>query len=318
MTDTPGTIVVALGGNALAPPGERATIHDQFRHTRESLSAVVALARDGWHIAIVHGNGPQVGDELERNELAHERVAPLPLGVLVAATAGWIGYMIQQSLQNALLAAGVKRDVLTMITQSSLDRTAPGASEPTKPVGHALSPDTAERLRGRGVPVGQDGAGYWRRLAPSPEPEDVVEADAVRQLVCEGKIVIAAGGGGAPVYFDERLYWEGVDAVVDKDRVAAILGDRLGADTLLILTDVDAVYQGWGTPHAEPLQQLTVAQAEALLEGGELGKGSMRPKVEASVAFLRGGGKRAIVAHLADGLAAIRGDAGTTITGDVE
>ena len=318
MTDTPGTIVVALGGNALAPPGERATIHDQFRHTRESLSAVVALAREGWHIAIVHGNGPQVGDELERNELAHERVAPLPLGVLVAATAGWIGYMIQQSLQNALLAAGVKRDVLTMITQSSLDRTAPGASEPTKSVGHALSPDTAERLRGRGVPVGQDGAGYWRRLAPSPEPEDVVEADAVRQLVCEGKIVIAAGGGGAPVYFDERLYWEGVDAVVDKDRVAAILGDRLGADTLLILTDVDAVYQGWGTPHAEPLQQLTVAQAEALLEGGELGKGSMRPKVEASVAFLRGGGKRAIVAHLADGLAAIRGEAGTTITGDVE
>lgn len=318
MTEIPGTIVVALGGNALAPPGERATIHDQFRHTRESLSAVVALAREGWHIAIVHGNGPQVGDELERNELAHERVAPLPLGVLVAATAGWIGYMIQQSLQNALLAAGVQRDVLTIITQSSLDRTAPGASEPTKPVGHALSPDTVERLRGRGVPVGQDGAGYWRRLAPSPEPEDVVEADAVRQLVREGKIVIAAGGGGAPVYFDERLYWEGVDAVVDKDRVAAILGDRLGADTLLILTDVDAVYQGWGTPHAEPLKQLTVAQAEALLESGELGKGSMRPKVEASVAFLRGGGKRAIVAHLADGLAAIRGEAGTTITGDVE
>lgn len=318
MTEIPGTIVVALGGNALAPPGERATIHDQFRHTRESLSAVVALAREGWHIAIVHGNGPQVGDELERNELAHERVAPLPLGVLVAATAGWIGYMIQQSLQNALLAAGVKRDVLTIITQSSLDRTAPGASEPTKPVGHALSPDTVERLRGRGVPVGQDGAGYWRRLAPSPEPEDVVEADAVRQLVREGKIVIAAGGGGAPVYFDERLYWEGVDAVVDKDRVAAILGDRLGADALLILTDVDAVYQGWGTPHAEPLQQLTVVQAEALLESGELGKGSMRPKVEASVAFLRGGGKRAIVAHLADGLAAIRGEAGTTIIGDVE
>lgn len=318
MTEIPGTIVVALGGNALAPPGERATIHDQFRHTRESLSAVVALAREGWHIAIVHGNGPQVGDELERNELAHERVAPLPLGVLVAATAGWIGYMIQQSLQNALLAAGVKRDVLTIITQSSLDRTAPGASEPTKPVGHALSPDTVERMRGRGVPVGQDGAGYWRRLAPSPEPEDVVEADAVRQLVREGKIVIAAGGGGAPVYFDERLYWEGVDAVVDKDRVAAILGDRLGADALLILTDVDAVYQGWGTPHAEPLQQLTVVQAEALLESGELGKGSMRPKVEASVAFLRGGGKRAIVAHLADGLAAIRGEAGTTIIGDVE
>jgi carbamate kinase len=316
VTASPGTIVVALGGNALAPPGERATIHDQFRHTRASLNAVVSLAREGWHIAIVHGNGPQVGDELERNELAHDRVAPLPLGVLVAATAGWIGYMIQQSLQNALLKAGVRRDVLSVITQTALDRSTGGFDRPTKPVGHALSPGTVERLRGRGVTVGQDGAGYWRRLAPSPEPTDVVEADAVRQLVKEGKIVIAAGGGGAPVYFDEQLYWEGVDAVVDKDRVAAILAGRLGADTLLILTDVDAVYRGWGTPQGEPLRHVSLGEAEELLAGGELGVGSMRPKIEASVAFLRGGGSRAIIAHLADGLAAIRGETGTTITGD--
>ncbi len=317
MTNVPGTIVVALGGNALAPPGERATIHDQFRHTRESLDAVVALVQDDWQVAIVHGNGPQVGDALERNELAHDRVVPLPLGVLVASTAGWIGYMIQQSLQNALYKLGIQREVLTVITQTQVERSG-ALAQPTKPIGHALDPDVSERLRERGVPLGEDGSGRVRRLAPSPEPLDVVESDSVRQLVHEGKIVIAAGGGGTPVYFDERLHWEGVDAVVDKDRVAAILGSRLGADTLLILTDVDAVYRGWGTPHAEPLRRLSLAEADALLEGGELGVGSMRPKVEAAAAFLRGGGRRAIIAHLADGLAAIRDETGTTITGATE
>jgi len=269
MTAIPGTIVVALGGNALAPPGERADIHSQFRHTRESLGAVVALARDGWHIALVHGNGPQVGDALDRNELAHDRVAPLPLGVLVAGTAGWIGYMIQQSLQNALLRAGVEREVLTVITQTAVRRDDPALERPTKPIGHTLSEDVADRLRARGVPVGKDGGGRSRRLAPSPEPTDVVESDAVRQLVREGKIVIAAGGGGPPVYFDELLYWEGVDAVVDKDRVAAILGQRLGADALLILTDVDAVYRNWGTPEARPIRTMSVAEAAAMLDSGE-------------------------------------------------
>ncbi|UCF40512.1 MAG: carbamate kinase [Gemmatimonadota bacterium] len=317
MTTRPGTIVVALGGNALAPAGERADIHVQFAHTRESLSAVVALAQEGWHIAIVHGNAPQVGDALVRNELARERVEPLPLGVLVASTAGWIGYMIQQSLQNALHKVGVRREVLTVITQTKVDRGG-ALAKPTKHIGHALEPDQVERLKRRGAAVGQDGGGHWRRLAPSPEPEDVVEADAVRQLVDDGKIVIAAGGGGPPVYLDDRLHWEGVDAVVDKDRVAAILGGRLGADTLLILTNVDAVYRGWGTPHAKPLRHLSVDSAEELLDGEELGVGSMRPKVEAAVAFVRDGGGRAVIADLPDGLAAIRGEAGTTITGEME
>jgi len=309
--------VVALGGNALAPPGERADIHTQFRHTRESLGAVVALAREGWSIVLVHGNGPQVGDELDRNELAHEAVAPLPLGVLVAGTAGWIGYMIQQSLQNALLRAGIDRDVLTVITQTAVRRDDPALAHPTKPIGHALSEGIAARLRARGVAVGRDGGGRWRRLAPSPEPTDVVESDAVRQLVREGKIVIASGGGGPPVYYDEALRWEGVDAVVDKDRAAAILGRRVGADSLLILTDVDAVYRAWGTPQAAPIRSMTVEEAAAMLDSGALGVGSMRPKVEAAVAFVRGGGQRAYIAHLEHGLEALRGETGTTITGVV-
>ncbi len=315
MKSPPATIIVALGGNALAPAGERATIHTQFRHTRESLGAVVELAREGWHIVIVHGNGPQVGDALDRNEIALDYVEPLPLGVLVAATAGWIGYMIQQSLQNALLRSGIRREVITVVTQTQIDPAHPSLTNPAKPIGHALTEDVVARLRARGVAVGQDSRGRWRRLTPSPIPLDVVEADAVRQLVNEGKIVIAAGGGGPPVYFDERLYWEGVDAVVDKDRAAAILGQRVGADTLLILTDVDAVYRGWGTPEAQPLRKLSIEEAETLLESDQLGVGSMRPKVEASVAFVKGGGRCAFIARLEEGLKAIRGETGTMIRG---
>lgn len=311
----PGTIVIALGGNALQPAGERVTIHDQFRHTRESLTAVVELAAAGWHIALVHGNGPQVGNALERNEQSRHRVEPLPLGVLVSGTAGWIGYMVQQSLQNALQRADVRRQVLTTITQTEVAESR-AELEPVKPIGHVLREDELERYRAAGVAVGRDGAGRWRRLAPSPTPVDVVEWQAVRQLVAEGKIVVAAGGGGSPVYRHATLGWEGVDAVVDKDRVAAILGSRLGADTLLILTDVDAVYADWGTPSQRALRRLTLAAAEDLMRGEGLGKGSMRPKVEAAVNFVRAGGTRAVIAHLGDGPAALRGETGTTIQGD--
>jgi len=311
----PGTIVIALGGNALQPPGQRVTIHDQFRHTRASLTAVVELARAGWRIALVHGNGPQVGDALERNEQARGRVEPLPLGVLVSGTAGWIGYMIQQSLQNALQRAGVARQVLTAITQTEVAESGTDL-EPVKPIGHGLRDDEVERYRSLGVAVGRDGGGPWRRLAPSPTPVDVVEWAAIRQLVNEGKIVVAAGGGGSPVYRHPTLGWEGVDAVVDKDRVAAILGSRLGADSLLILTNVDAVYADWGTPSQRPLRRLTVAEAQGLMAGEGLGTGSMRPKVEAAVNFVRAGGRRAVIADLGDGPAALRGETGTTIQGD--
>ena len=318
MPSAPATVVVALGGNALAPPGQRVGIAEQFRHTRESLGAVVELAGEGWRIAIVHGNGPQVGDELERNELARDQVEPLPLGVLVAATAGWIGYMIQQSLQNALRRAGIARDAVTVLTQTVVDRDAAGATRPVKPIGHALDAVQVDRLRSRGIPVGRDAAGRWRRLAPTPVPHDVVEAAVVKQLVNEGKIVIAAGGGGPPVYDDPVLRWEGVDAVVDKDRVAAILALRLEADTLLLLTDVDGVYRGWGSETAERVARLDVAGAELLLDSGVLGEGSMRPKVEAAVQFVRGGGRRAVIAHLSQGPAALRGETGTVIVGSLK
>jgi len=202
--------------------------------------------------------------------------------------------------------------VLTTITQT-LIADADATLEPTKPVGHVLPDAEVAEYQARGVPVGRDGNGRWRRLAPSPVPVDIVEWEAVRQLVGEGKIVVAGGGGGSPVYRHPALGWEGIDAVVDKDRVAGILGNRLQADTLMILTDVDAVFEGWGTPAQRPLRTLTVTQAERLLAGEELGRGSMRPKVEAGVTFVRGGGRRAVIAHLGEGSAALRGETGTTI-----
>jgi len=307
----PGTIVIALGGNAVAPPNERPTISNQFRHTRASLAPIVDLAAAGWNIVLVHGNGPQVGDELARNEIAADQVEPLPLGVLVAGTAGWMGYMIQQSLQNALERAGVQRSVVSMITQTLCHADDPDLRTPSKPVGHKLDAARAARLAARGIPV-RDG----RRLAPSPRPIGIVESQMVHDLAVAGYIVIAGGGGGPPVYRDAKRGGglEGIDAVADKDRVAAILGRGIQAEGLLILTNVSAVYRRYGTPQQEAIRRLTLAQADHLLAGKELGTGSMRPKVEAAADFVRAGGERAIIAELVDGLAALRGEAGTTIS----
>jgi carbamate kinase len=311
---TPGTIVVALGGNAVAPPAERPTIANQFRHTRESLASIVEMARRGWKIAIVHGNGPQVGDELLRNEIARNKVEPLPLGVLVAATAGWMGYMIQQSLQNALRRAGVGRQVVTMVTQTLCDADDPRSKEPAKPIGHALDAAQRRSLLRRRVPVARDGAGRWRRMAPSPPPMAIVEGKVLRMLVETGEIVVTCGGGGPPVYDDPTLLLEGFDAVVDKDRVAAILGRELKADVLLILTNVDAVYRDWRTPAARPIRRLTLAEAESLL--AETGEGSMRPKLGAAIEFVRVAGGRAVIADLRSGLEALEGLTGTTVAAE--
>jgi carbamate kinase len=306
------TAVLALGGNALARADEPATIANQFRHARESMAAVVPLAREGWRIVIVHGNGPQVGDSLVRNEVARRVVEPLPLGVLVAETAGWIGYMLQQSLQNALATARVRRDVVTLVTQTLVDRFDPALGAPSKPIGQPLTEDEAARLREAGRAVGRDGAGAWRRMTTSPRPLGVVEFPVIRNLLEQGVIVIAAGGGGPPVYEDPLLGLEGVDAVVDKDRVAGVLARQLGADVLMILTNVEAVYEGWGTPAARPLRRMTVGRAEALIAEGAFDAGGMRPKVEAAAGFATEGG-RAIIAHLGSGPAALRGETGTTI-----
>ena len=310
------TIVIALGGNALAPESEAGDIACQFRHTRESLTAVVDLAGDGWHMAIVHGNGPQVGNELVRQAMARHTVPALPIGVLVAATEGWIGYMIQQSLQNALMKANVDRQVVTLVTQVVVDPNDPTLAHPSKPIGRSMSKRAARALANAiGLEVAESSYG-WRCVIGSPRPLEIVETPMIRALVSQGHIVIAGGGGGTPVYRDPELGLEGVDAVIDKDRAAAILGGEIDASVLLILTDVDCVYADFGTLQQRPIARLTARKAEDLLASGQLGAGSMAPKVEAAVKFVRNGGQRAVIARLDHGREAVAGEAGTEIVDD--
>jgi carbamate kinase len=311
--DSPRTAVVALGGNALSPPGERSTIADQFRHTRESLSPIVDLASEGWNLCIVHGNGPQVGDELVRNEVARQEVAPLPLGVLVANTAGWIGYMVQQSVENALRRIGNERSVTTILTQIEVDPKDEGLSNPTKFIGHSIPASRAAQLMAEGQPVKLDSRGQYRRVVGSPKPRAIHEIALIRELVESGTIVIACGGGGIPVYRHSTLGLEGVDAVVDKDLAAAVLARELGAELLLILTDVDAVYADWGKDSKRALRRMSVDEADVLDRSGALGEGSMAPKVRAAVDYVRHTGGRAIITELSRGLDAVHGRAGTTI-----
>lgn len=310
------TAVVAIGGNALSPTDEGPTVANQFRHTRESLAPVVQFAEQGWNVAVVHGNGPQVGDELRRNEVARDQVSQLPLGVLVASTAGWIGYMIQQSLQNALAAAGTDRRVVTVITQARVDPDDPDLSRPTKFVGRSVDPEAAEDVQGQWTRVARDGEGTLRRRVPSPAPLEIVESEVVGALVEAGIVVVAAGGGGIPVYQDPALGLEGLDVVIDKDRSAALLARDIGAELLLVLTDVDGVYRDYGTPDARKLSRIGIEEARSLLRENELGEGSMKPKVEAAVRYLEGGGGRAVIAALEDAAAAAGGEAGTTIVAD--
>lgn len=308
--------VIALGGNALAPAGERSNIHDQFRHTRASLGPIVDLALDGWNVCVVHGNGPQVGDELVRNELARYNAPPLPLGVLVAATAGWIGYMIQQSLENALRRLGSRRGVATVVTQVHVDPQDTALTDPTKFIGRELSQRRAAELKREGHVIKADGNGRLRRVVGSPRPLAIHELTVIKTLVDAGVLVIAAGGGGAPVFDHPQLGWEGVDAVVDKDLSAAVLARDIGAQLLIILTDVDAVYTDYGTPRQRRLERLTADEAAALDAAGTFGEGSMGPKVRAAIDFTRRTGGRAIITELSRGRDAVRGEAGTTITAE--
>jgi carbamate kinase len=313
MTEAPRTAVIAVGGNALSPPGEHSTITDQFRHSRASLGPIVDLVLDGWRVVVVHGNGPQVGDELVRNEKARSEVAPLPLGVLVAETAGWIGYMLQQSLENALRKAGSVRAVVTVVTQVEVAPDDPALRDPKKFIGHGLSAARARELRAGGQPVKKDAKGNLRRVVGSPRPLAIHELSTIRSLVERDTVVIACGGGGVPVYQDPVLGLEGVDAVIDKDLAAAVLARELGAELFMILTDVDAVYSGWGTGEQKMISSMTVAEADRLGSEGAFGEGSMAPKVAAAADYVRRTKGRAIITELSKGRAAVQGAGGTEI-----
>jgi len=313
------TAVVALGGNAISPTGETDTVANQFRHTRESLTAILHLVREKYNLAITHGNGPQVGNALLRVELARGKAPILPLGICVADTEGGMGYMIEQSLQNRLRDEGVNRDVVTLVTQIIVDRDDPSIQNPTKYIGQFYNEEEAKRLAElSGWTVKYDPARErWRRVVASPMPKEIVNHQPIRHLVDSGTIVIAAGGGGIPVYIDEQGRYEGVDAVVDKDHAAAILARDIGAGELFIITDVPEASLHYGTEQQKPLRNVRADEMERYLDEGHFPAGSMGPKVEAAITFLGHGGDKVVITSIEQVASALEGKRGTHITAEI-
>jgi len=308
------TIVVALGGNAIIEEGTEGTIEQQFENTRKSMKAIVGMIAEGHKVVLSHGNGPQAGVHLIRNEAASNQVPPSPLNVIVADTQGSMGYMIAQSLYNALREAGIEKDIVTVVTQVEVDPNDPSMQNPTKYVGPFYKADQVEKLRERGWIIKEDPGRGFRRVVPSPMPLDVVEKDTIKDLIDDGKIVIAVGGGGIPVKRDERGMLSGVDAVIDKDRASALLANLLDADELIILTGVDRVAINYRKPGEKFFDHLTVAECEKYLAEGHFPKGSMGPKIEAACDFIRRGGAKVIITTMENATAAVDGRAGTVIT----
>ena len=297
--------VVALGGNALMRPGERGTAAEQRANLRATCEALHPLLDQ--ELVITHGNGPQVGNELLRQERAADEVPPLPLWLAVAQTQAEIG-----ALAESELAPVAGRPVACLLTHVVVAEDDPAFEEPTKPVGPFYDESRARELeRERGWQVVHDAGRGWRRVVPSPRPLEVVELDAIRALLASETIAVACGGGGIPVARREgRL--SGVDAVIDKDRTSSLIARELGADRLVILTEVDAVFRGFGSDSREELRELSVYEAEALAP--ELASGSMRPKVESSIEFVRATGREALITSPAALGEAIEGRAGTLIS----
>lgn len=306
--------VVALGGNAISKAGEPDTIKNQFANTRASLGGLMELLREGYDIAITHGNGPQVGNAILRVELAADKAPILPLGICVADTEGGMGYMIAQSLKNRLLKEKIDRPVVTVVTQVLVDKDDPSISDPTKFIGQFYSKEEADELvKKRGWKMKKDANRGFRRVVPSPTPLDIIEKESIKKLLDQKVVVIAAGGGGIPVYRMPDGSLEGVDAVIDKDLASAVLAREVGAELLLILTGVDKVAINFGRLDQQFLDKITVKEAQKHLEAGEFPPGSMGPKIKAAINFIQSGGKEVIITSIDRAYPAVLGKAGTHI-----
>jgi carbamate kinase len=301
-----------LGGNAFLRKGERGSYEDYLRNVLKAARAIVKAKLKGYDIVVTHGNGPQVGAVLEWMVLSRSRTPSQPMDVANAMTQGWLGYLLQQAIGNVMELYGLSRRVVALVTQVVVDVNDPAFREPTKYVGPYYSEDEAKRLATlHGWVFKRDPRGGWRRVVPSPKPVSIVEIDAIRALLKEGYVVIAVGGGGVPVTMANGL--KGVEAVIDKDLASALLAIELGAERLVILTDVDGVYLNYGKPGQRLLKVLPVSEALKLLSEGQFPPGSMGPKVEAAVEFVRATGRVAVIGSLDQGVEVIEGRAGTRV-----
>jgi carbamate kinase len=312
-----GLIVVALGGNAISRPGQEGNVAQQFENTSYTAEYLARLVGLGYQLVITHGNGPQVGNVLRRVELAARELYRLPLHICGAHTQGGLGFMVAECLNNALRRRGIQRTVTAIVTSVEVDPNDPALSRPTKPIGSFYRKDKAAELqRDQGwqmVYVPREG---YRRVVPSPAPRAVVEIDLIRRLTDAGELLVVGGGGGIPVTRDEQGELHGVEAVIDKDRTAALIGRVLDAPVLLIVTGVERVALDYGTDRELPLDRMTTVEAARHLAEGQFPPGSMGPKIEAAIEFLRDCGPteaRVIICdieHMADALA---GRGGTTV-----
>jgi carbamate kinase len=306
--------VVSLGGNAILPAGGPGRIQEQFSVTEATMVQVLGLLRAGERVILTHGNGPIVGNILVRNEAAADLIPPTPLYICGADSQGGIGFMLQQALHNVSMRSGIDTHVVTVITQTVVDPHDPAFSNPTKPIGPFYEEEEARRLtRERGWHIKEDAGRGWRRLVPSPEPIRIVELETIRSLVGIGQVVIAAGGGGIPVTQTETGEYRGIEAVVDKDLASVVLAAAVGADRLIIVTDVDRVALNFGQPDQQDLDQMTVAEARRYLADGQFPPGSMGPKVRGSIRFLENGGKAVLITSARRLPEALMGEAGTRI-----
>jgi carbamate kinase len=310
-------VVIALGGNAMTGADGSATPQAQRDAIREAAGHIAEVVASGVEVVLTHGNGPQVGNLLVKNEMAAHVVPPVPLDWNVAQTQATIAFTLADELDAALAARGLPQRAAGLVTRTLVDVDDPGFREPSKPVGRYLPRAEAEHFVSLGQIWEDRGERGWRRVVASPEPRSVVDSPAIHALAAAGFVVVCAGGGGIPVTDDGRdgAALRGVEAVIDKDLTAAILAAELDADTLVIATDVPNVMVDFGTPSQRPLGRVTVAEIREHAAAGQFARGSMGPKVEAALRFVEGGGSRAVVTsleHIAD---AVSGDdAGTVIT----
>lgn len=306
-------IVIALGGNAILQPGQEATFETQFENVRKSAEVIARIINKGHTVVVTHGNGPQVGNILRQNEEAKHVVPSMPLVICSAESQGFIGYMLEQALRNELLKLNNETPVTVMLTQTEVSIDDPDFDDPSKPIGVFYSEEEAKQLgTEKGWTVKEDAGRGWRRVVASPEPKSIIGSNTIQQLSEMGTIVVASGGGGVPVVKKEDGTYEGIDAVIDKDRSAFKLAEEINADLFMILTDVENVYINYGKPDQEILTEVTLEEANKYVSEGHFSAGSMGPKMEAAIKFAQTG-KRAIICSLDQADQAMQGKIGTHI-----
>ncbi|HNX46234.1 MAG TPA: carbamate kinase [Anaerolineaceae bacterium] len=309
-----GLAVVAVGGNALIKDKNHQTVQDQYQAAVDTMVHIADMILDGWDVVVTHGNGPQVGFILRRSELSAHELHEVPLDYCGADSQGSIGYMFQQALHNEFLKRGIKKQAATIITQTVVDSKDPAFQNPSKPIGSFMSEEQAKaKMAELGWTMVEDAGRGWRRVVPSPIPQVIVEADAIRGLIDEGFVVVAVGGGGIPVQQMPDGSLTGVEAVIDKDFGSAILASMIDADLFLISTAVEKVAINFNKPDQKFLDQMSVEEAKEYMAQGHFAKGSMLPKIQAILKYMEKGGRKALITDPEHIKEALDGKTGTWI-----